>query len=198
MKKNWKTSSRFLGWILIGASSVGLLASFTLLHETFELAKNPSYNPTCNINVFIGCKSAMASKEADILFGIPNPAYGIAAFSALFVFGVLVLAGTAFKPWIWLAGVGAAGLGLLGCVFLYLTSLFSLGMICPWCFATWVITIATFWALVTHAVAADRFSVPTWLQRAKDRWLRYSVGILVAIYFLLIFGILVHFNQALF
>jgi uncharacterized membrane protein len=140
----------------------------------------------------------MASKEADILFGIPNPAYGIAAFSALFVFGVLVLAGTAFKPWIWLAGVGAAGLGLLGCVFLYLTSLFSLGMICPWCFATWVITIATFWALVTHAVAADRFSVPTWLQRAKDGWLRYSVGILVAIYFLLIFGILVHFNQALF
>lgn len=198
MSKTWKTSSRFVGWVLAVSASLGLLASFTLLHETFEVAKNPTYNPTCNINVFISCKGAMASDSAAIFFGLPNPAIGIATFTALLVFAVLLLSGAAFKPWIWLAGVGAATFGLGLSAYFYFESLLVIGTICPWCSVTWVTTIAAFWAVLTYSLGTKQFPLPKWLQGIAAFWVKYASVILATIYALLILGILFRFNEALF
>ncbi len=92
----WQSSSRVVGIVLAGLAVVGLLASFTLLYDTFEVARNPAYNPSCNINPVLSCQSVMSSDQAEIV-GIPNPAFGIAAFSALAAFAVLLVAGSRFS-----------------------------------------------------------------------------------------------------
>lgn len=195
---NWKASTKFVGWVLLVCAAIGLLASFTLLHETFEVAKNPAYVPSCNINPFLSCTSSMASPESKLVFGIPNPAFGIAAFTALFVFSVLVLAGTQFKRWVWAAGIGAAAGGVLFSAFLYFTSLFALGTICPWCFTTWVITIGAFWAITTYSLSSGVLALGADGQKFAEFWARYATVILVATYILLVFGILIRFREALF
>lgn len=198
MKTTWKTSSRFVGWFLAVSAALGLVASFTLLHETFQVAKDPSYNPACNLSVFISCQGAMSSDSAELFFGVPNPAIGIATFTALLVFGVLVLSGAAFKPWIWLGGVAATLFGLGLTAFFYFESLLKLGTICPWCSVTWLVTIATFWIIVTHALAAKHITVPKQLKAVANFWVKYATVILATIYAALILGILFRFSEVLF
>ena len=198
MNKSWKTSSKIIGWVLAACSALGLVASFTLLHETFELAKNPNYVPSCNLSVFISCQGAMASDSSALFLGIPNPAMGIAAFTALFVFAVLLLSGAKFKPWVWLAGIGAASAGLLVTLFFYFESVLKLGTICPWCAVTWVATVAVFWTVITHVFAAKHVTLSKKLQGVSTFWLRYDSVILVSTYALLVVGILYRFREILF
>lgn len=140
----------------------------------------------------------MSSDYANLLFGIPNPALGIAMFTALFVFGVLIISGARFKPWIWLAGIGATLFGLGLTTFFYFESLLVLGTICPWCAVTWVVTIATFWIILTHSLAAKQITIPKRFKKAADFWVQYASVILAVLYVALVFGILFRFNEALF
>lgn len=188
----WQQSTKVLGGVLAICAVIGLGASFTLLGDTFAVARDPSFNPSCNINPLLSCASVMESDQAEFL-GIPNPAFGIAAFTALLVFAVLVWVDTKFKPWVWKAGLGAATAGLAYVVYLYLTSLLVLGTICPWCFVTWLVTIATFWALWTHALA-EGYVGSTKIRAAL---VRNAPLILASLYAVLLFGILIRFHEAL-
>ncbi len=194
--KTWRESSRVTGAILLVASLIGLLASFALLHETFAVLKNPTYNPSCNISPIVSCSSVMLEPESEIL-GLPFAAFGAAGFGALLAFSVLVLAGTKFREWIWWGGIAAAGAGLLGTLYLYLLSLFNFGTVCPWCFTTWITTIAVFWALVTHVLAAKRITVNRRYKKLASWWVTYAPMILAAWYVLLLFSIFVRFKDAL-
>ncbi len=178
-------------------SVIGLLASFTLLRDTLEVARDPSFNPSCNINPILSCQSVMSSSQAEIL-GIPNPAFGIAAFTALFVFAVLVLARTSFALWIWKVGVAAATAGLLFTLYLYLTSIIVLGTICPWCFVTWLVTVAIFWSLITYTLAVKIIVLPKKLLFLSRVWVRYASLILASWYVALVFILLLRFREALF
>ncbi len=198
MIKNWKTSQHFIGWFLGICSIIGLLASFTLLHETFAVAKNPSYVPSCSINPFISCTGAMKSAQASAILGIPNPAFGIAAFTALLVFAVLLLAGTKIPSVIWKAGIVVALIGLCSSVHLYFVSILTLGTICPWCFATWIITIATSWVIITHSFATNQLTLSGRFKKWSTGWVNYAGLILAIVYALMIFGILVRFSEVLF
>lgn len=178
-------------------SVIGLLASFTLLRDTLEVARDPSFNPSCNINPILSCQSVMSSSQAEIL-GIPNPAFGIAAFTALFVFAVLVLARTSFASWIWKVGIAIATAGLLFTLYLYLTSITVLGTICPWCFVTWLVTVAIFWSLITYTLAAKIIVLPKKLLFLSRVWVRYASLILASWYVALVFILLLRFREALF
>lgn len=198
MKKSWLSSSKNVGKILLICAAVGLLASLTLLHDTFEHIRNPDFNPICNINPILSCTSAMGSAEAEIIPGLPNPAFGLVAFGALAAFAVLLIAGTKVPRQIWLAGIGVATAGLAFVIFLYITSLTVLNTICPWCFVTWLTTIAVFWALVTHSLHEKYLVLPKSLEPV-GKWWTNNAGLLLAIlYAVLIFIILVRFNEALF
>lgn len=135
----------------------------------------------------------MESEQAEFL-GIPNPSFGIAAFTALLVFAVLVWSGTTFKPWVWKVGLGVATAGMGYVVYLYLTSLLVLGTICPWCFVTWLVTIATFWALWTHALAKGYVGGSA---KVRIALVRNASLILASLYAVLLFGILIRFHEAL-
>lgn len=192
-----KKSSTLYGVLLTLFAGVGLLASFTLLHETFLVANDANYAPSCNISPLLSCESAMKSEYGES-FGIPNPAFGIAAFSALGVFGVLLLAGTSFAKWIWRLALVAATAGLAFALYLYSVAIFALGSVCPWCFVTWLVTIGATWAVVTYTLKANIFTVPTWVKPYATFW-RKNPGLVLAIaYAALIFGLLLRFYESLF
>lgn len=192
-----KKTSTIYGGLLALFAAVGLLASFTLLHETFLVANDANYAPSCNINPLLSCESAMKSEYGES-FGIPNPAFGIAAFTALGVLGVLLLAGTSFSKWIWRAAVLAATAGLVFALYLYSVAMFVLGSVCPWCFVTWLVTIGAAWAVVTYTLKANIFTVPKWVKPYATFW-RKNPGLVLAIaYAALIFGLLLRFYESLF
>jgi uncharacterized membrane protein len=195
-KKKLKAATLY-GVILAVCAAIGVFSSFSLLHETFAVAKDPSYSPSCNVNPLVSCASAMSSEQGEIL-GIPNPAFGIAAFTALFTFAVLLVSGEIFKRWVWRAGLVAATGGLAFALYLYSTAMFVLGSICPWCFVTWVIVVAIFWAFVTYTLREKVLTPPGWLKPVTTIWVNNAGLVLAILYAALIFGLLIRFHEALF
>ena len=197
MKKFFKALHVRTGVMLAVFAFVGLIASFSLLHETFAVANDPGYEPSCNINPLVSCASAMASDQGEIL-GIPNPAFGIAAFTALFTFAVLLVSGARFARWVWGAAFAAAIAGLGFALYLYFTAMFVLGSICPWCFVTWIVTVGIFWAIVTYVLREKLITIPKWKKRAAAFWVKSAGLILAVLYAVLILGLLIRFREALF
>ncbi|NDG09878.1 MAG: Vitamin K epoxide reductase, partial [Actinobacteria bacterium] len=56
--------------MLFGAIS-GFIASFLLTVDKIKILKDAKFNPSCNINEVLNCKSVMLSKQAEV-FGFPN------------------------------------------------------------------------------------------------------------------------------
>lgn len=93
---------KFYPWLLVIGGILGLLAAFVLTMDKFEILKDPNYEPSCNLNPIIACGSVIVTNQASA-FGFPNPFIGLAAFSAVVVVGVSLLADMKItKPWYWL------------------------------------------------------------------------------------------------
>lgn len=185
-----------MGIVLAVLAAVGLLASFTLLHETLEVAKSPTYEPSCNINPLISCSSVMSRPESEVL-GLPFAAFGVAAFSALLTFAVLLAAGSKFAPWVWKAALLASLGGMAAIIWMIVLSLVSFGTICPWCFVTWLTTIGIFWTLVSYVGAARPIKLPKSCDASAKLWVKFAPMILAAMFVALLFIIFLRFNEAL-
>ncbi len=136
--------SRIMPWLLLIGGFVGLVCAFIITVEKIDLLKNPQYVPPCNLNPVISCGSVMASKQA-AAFGFPNPIIGLVAFSILITLGVVLLAGSTLKRWLWW-GLGAGSLfGVCFVHWLFFQSVYRIHALCPYCMVVWVVTITTFW-----------------------------------------------------
>ena len=194
MSKKSTLSHKLVGTWLTILGSLGMLASVTLLHDVIELAKNPSFVPICSINPILSCTSVMASAQAEV-FGIPNPVFGVIAFTMLITFGILLTAKTTFTRWIWGAALAAGVMGVIFAHWLFFQSMFVLGTICPWCSLVWVITIAIFWLLVSYVLDHELFGTTKKLTVMRSIWRRYRTAVLIAWYLLLIAIVFVRFND---
>lgn len=157
----WQSSQKFIGIFLAVAGVLGLLASFELGMETLEVAKNPDYNPSCNISPILSCSKVMASEYSEFL-GIPNPFLGLMGFSALLVIAFLNIVGVTLPKRVWaLIQLAAVG-GFVFVLWLFSASLNAIGSICPWCSLLWLSTVAIFWAITVHTSSIgvyDRWKV---------------------------------------
>lgn len=196
MSKNWKKSNKFLGVLLGILATIGLVASLTLTHEVIATLKDPTYDPTCNISPWLSCESVMSRSEAEVL-GLPFSVFGVAGFGALLAFAVLVYDGTKFRAWVWKAAVAVAGLAILFTLHLYILSLFSFNTMCPWCFVTWLTAIAIFWSLVTYVLASSVVKLPKKMRKLGVFWTKNAVMILAAWYVLLVFSVVLRFQEAI-
>ena len=131
----------------------------------------------------------MNTEQASLL-GMPNTVFGIAGFTALVTIGVMLLAGTAAKKWLWImlqVGVSAA---ILFVHYLFFEAVFRIQAICPWCFAVWMVTIPIFWYTTIYNLQAKNMVLPgklgTWLSRQA---ITHHGNILV-VWYLAIFAIL--------
>jgi len=190
----WQTSQKRLGVVLTILSILGLGASFVLTYDTIEKIKNPGFNPACNISPIISCGKAMTSIQGETL-GIPNPVFGIMAFTALLAFAVMLMAGGRYKKWLWLLAEGVALLGVLFAHYLFFISMVVLGSICPWCSLVWVTTIAVFWYITTHLVATGILSWQRASHKIAEFWQTYAVPVLIVWYLILIVIVFLRFHE---
>jgi uncharacterized membrane protein len=188
------TFHKVLPYIFIVCGMIGMLASFMLTYEKIHVLEHPGYKPACSISPIISCESAMSSPYASIN-GMPDSVFGLIAFTALAVFGVLLASGAKFKRWIWLFAQVAVVGGLIFAKALIIYSLFFLNKICPWCATVWISTILVFWGVTIYNLREGNFGVPKGklLKHIIDFVLKNSVPIILCWYGLILLTILVRF-----
>ncbi|MEU5223675.1 vitamin K epoxide reductase family protein [Streptomyces toyocaensis] len=140
---------RGIGWLMTVTGAVGWLASFRLTVDDWRLLRDPAYRPSCDVGPVVGCGSAMASEQGNLL-GFPNMLLGLGAFAVVAALGTAVLTGARLHRALWLALNGGA-LAAVGFVhWLIWQSLYELNRLCPYCAVVWVVTIALFWYVTLH------------------------------------------------
>ncbi len=184
------TLAKALPFILIGAGIVGLLASLALTYDKIQLLQNSAYEPSCNINPVFSCLSVMKTEQASFA-GMPNTLFGIVAFTALTTVGFVLAAGATLKRWIWQAMQLAATLGLLGMLYLFFQGVYRIGVICPWCFVVWMITIPTFWYITLFNLREGHLKLSGKLT-SWNTFLQKNHGNILTVFYIIIFGILLY------
>lgn len=192
VSRNQLTLTRILPYILISASILGLLASFTLTYDKIHVLSDASYDPNCNINPILSCGSVMKTEQSSLL-GVPNTIFGLMAFSMLLTFGVLLATGVKVKRHIWIVAQIAATGGVIFMHYLFFQGVYRINAICPWCFLIWIITIPTFWYITIYNIRENNVMLPYSLLPIRTFILKYHAEILFTWYLIILGIILEHF-----
>ncbi|AEW97684.1 MULTISPECIES: vitamin K epoxide reductase family protein [Streptomycetaceae] len=157
-------AGRAFGVLLVICGALGLLASWVITIDEFELLKNPNFVPSCSINPILSCGNIMKSAQAKV-FGFPNPMIGLVAYPVVICVGMAALAGARFRRWFWLGLQTGSLLGVVFVTWLQYESLYTIGNLCLWCMLAWVVTIATFWYTAVHNVKHGIIPAPAKLRQ---------------------------------
>lgn len=190
--KMLRLSARSFAIILIITGLVGLAASFVLTVDKIHVLRDPSFDPSCNINPVLSCGSVMKSSQAEIR-GIPNTIFGLIGFSGVITTGVTLLAGAKLHRRFWQAWMVGMGAGLVMMLYLMFQSIFRLGNLCIYCMATWASLIPLIWYSVLWSLQHEFIPV---LPRAETfvRFIRREhLAIIILIYFAIITLLVHHF-----
>lgn len=187
MKQTKQTTSksssrleRWAPWILTIGGGVGVLASLGLSIEEFIHLKDPSAQLGCDINPIIGCGSILDTWQGHALFGIPNQFLGAIAFTVIATVGVGILAGAKYKKWFWQLVHLSLFAGVIFVHWFIFQSLFVLKHLCPFCMATWVTTIVTFWYLLLYGLRAEHLRLHGSLRMLNTFAQKYHLEIVVS------------------
>ena len=139
--------------LVLICSLVGIVASVGLLLSERSLLKNPDEALSCDINPLVGCSDFLTSQYNTAFFGIPNAIWGLAFFSGMAGLAFAWLAHAHFATWLWrLISLAMAGASAW-LIWFWHVSFFDKGTMCPFCLATWCVTIP----LIIH----------TWIRAAQ-------------------------------
>lgn len=142
----------------------GLLAAAALIVEKIESLAHPGTELACNFSLLVGCSASLNSEQGSLL-GIPNPVLGLVFWSAIVTIGAVIVA-VELPRWMWLA----LTLGMTGAfalvVWFIIQSIYVIGVLCPWCMLTWIVTIPLFLLVIGHALRSGVLPVPPRVRRA--------------------------------
>lgn len=184
--------------MLVGAI-ISLIASFVLSMEAIELAKNPDAVLSCSINAVLNCATVGVHPSAH-LFGFPNSFLGLIAEPVVITVAIAGLAGVHFPRKFMFVAQICYTLGFIFALYLFYTSYFIIGALCPWCLTVTATTTFVWFAITRYNIRennlylSDRASA--WAKRfiSKD----YDKLALFTIVFILVAAILVKYGRALF
>ncbi|MFI7319281.1 vitamin K epoxide reductase family protein [Streptomyces venezuelae] len=153
--------SRALALLLVITGAGGLLASWVITLDKFELLKDPNFQPGCSINPVVACGSIMKSEQAEA-FGFPNPMLGLVAYGIVICVGMSLLAGARFPRWYWLTFNAGMLFGVGFCTWLMIQSLYHINALCLWCTLAWIMTLVMFWYVTSSNIRAGFLPAPAW------------------------------------
>lgn len=183
---------RILPWILIFAGTVGIIAAFIITEDKAKLLEDPNYKPSCSLNPVVSCGSVMESEQAKA-FGFPNPYIGLIGFPVLITLGVLLLANSKFKRFIWL-GLNAGLLFGVGFVhWLFYQSVYDIQALCMYCIAVWIVIILSFWYVTLYNLRHKNIVLPKKIQPVEKFVQKHHLDILLFWYLTITVLILHHF-----
>lgn len=171
--KKWFTPSNSVYLILLFFSIVGLLCSFILTQEKFEILKNADTTLSCSINSVINCGPVIRSHQASA-FGFMNTFIGLSMFASLITIAVIGLSGIKLKRWFMFCLEIGVFLGLIFAYWLLFQSAVIIGTLCPYCVAT-TFSVTMIFAAVTHLnILQDNLYLPDKLNKKLQGWLELS------------------------
>ncbi|MFM7624017.1 MAG: vitamin K epoxide reductase family protein [Actinomycetota bacterium] len=162
--------------MLIGAIS-GFVASFLLTIDKIKILKDSQFNPSCNINEVLNCKSVMLSKQAEV-FGFPNSLIGIAAFAIFIAVAIALLGGVEFPGWFLNVALGGTILGVLFSHWLAYQTTFVIGALCPYCMVAWFGNFL----ILSSLIQAKHQARPTNLQVEGDTSIVQRINTFIPIF----------------
>ena len=169
-----RTSTQYVYIIVLVFSVIGLLCSFILTQEKFEILKNANATLSCSINAVLDCGPVIRSHQASA-FGFMNTLIGLATFSSLITIAVAGLSGVKFKKWFMLGLEIGTGLGLIFAYWLLYQSAVIIGALCPYCVTT-TFSVTMIFAAVTHLnILQDNLHLPKKLSRQLKAWLKRDI-----------------------
>jgi len=133
---NLLASRRFTGVFMLFGAASGFIASLLLTIDKIKILKDAQFNPSCNINEVLNCKSVMLSKQAEV-FGFPNSLIGIGAFAIFIAVAIAILGKVNFPSWFLSIALGGTILGVIFSHWLAYQTTFVIEALCPYCMVAW-------------------------------------------------------------
>ena len=184
--------------MLVGAIA-SLIASFVLSVEAVELAKNADVVLACNFNAVLNCATVGLHPSAH-LFGFPNSFLGLIAEPIVITVAIAGLAGTKFPRLFMFVAQIFYTLGLIFAFWLFGTSYFVIGALCPWCLLVTATTTFVWFAITRYNIREGNLYLSAGLEKALHRFIDkdYDKMALFTIVFVLVAAILAKYGPYLF
>jgi len=183
--------------MLVGAL-LSLLAAFVLSVEAIQLAKNPNASLSCSVNVVLNC-ATVAKHPTFELFGFPNSFLGMIAEPVVITVAIAGLAGIAFpRRFMFAAQIGYT-LGLIFAIYLFFTSMFVIGALCPWCLLVTASTIFVWFSITRYNIRENNLYLPKKIQKADHTFIEkdYDKVVLGSLIVAIVAGILLKYGDGL-
>lgn len=179
------TLKQTLPWLLVILGFIGLICAFILSMEKIALLKDPSYQPSCNLNPVLSCGSIIGTPQASA-FGFPNPFIGLVSYGIVITVGMGLLAGATYKRWFWRGLEAGTVFGISFCAWLAYQSLYSIGALCIYCMIVWSITWPLFWYTTLYNLREGHIPTPKKLKGVVAFAQKHHADILVSLYIIVI------------
>jgi len=183
--------------MLVGAI-LSLIAAFVLSVEAIQLAKNPDATLSCSVNVVLNCATVALHPSAE-LFGFPNSFLGLIAEPVVITVAIAGLAGIAFPRRFMLAAQIGYTLGFIFAIYLFFTSMFVIGALCPWCLLVTASTTFVWFSITRYNIRENNLYLPKKLQKAAYTFVEkdYDKLVLGALMVALVASILLKYGDSL-
>ena len=155
---NLFASRRFSGAFMLFGAVSGFIASFLLTIDKIKILKDAQFNPSCNINEVLNCKSVMLSKQAEV-FGFPNSLIGIGAFAIFIAVAIAILGNVKFPSWFISIALGGTILGVIFSHWLAYQTTFVIGALCPYCMVAWFGNFLILSSLIQSKLASKSLTI---------------------------------------
>lgn len=155
---NLFASRRFSGAFMLFGAVSGFIASFLLTIDKIKILKDAQFNPSCNINEVLNCKSVMLSKQAEV-FGFPNSLIGIGAFAIFIAVAIAILGNVKFPSWFMSIALGGTILGVIFSHWLAYQTTFVIGALCPYCMVAWFGNFLILSSLIQSKLASKSLTI---------------------------------------
>ena len=184
--------------MLVGAIG-SLIASFVLSVEAIELAKNPHAVLSCSINIVLNCATVGIHPSAH-LFGFPNSFLGLIAEPVVITVAIAGLAGVKFPRLFMLVAQLCYPLGLIFAFWLFGTSYFVIGALCPWCLLVTATTTFVWFSITRYNIREKNLYLPSRTQAHLHRFIEkdYDKVMLFGVVTLLVAAIIFKYGNSLF
>ncbi|MCM3898174.1 vitamin K epoxide reductase family protein [Schaalia meyeri] len=161
---------------------IGLVTSFVLSIEAWQLAADSSARFGCDISSVLSCSAVAQTWQARIL-GFPNAFLGIFFEAVVLAISVALCAGVRFPRWYMLGTNLLYTVALFFAFWLFSQSYFVIQVLCPWCLLITLTTTLVFAGLTRINVRDGVIPAPQGLRRAVAQGLDW------ALWGLIIFGV---------
>ncbi|MEI6591424.1 MAG: vitamin K epoxide reductase family protein [Actinomycetes bacterium] len=185
-----------LAWVMIITGLVGLFGAVSLTIERIHVWLNPDATLSCDVNVWISCKSVMLKPQAS-LFGFPNSFLGVLAFLAPIAMGVAALLGYRFGKSLWRVFYAGIGMGMVFVGFLFSQSNYVISILCPYCMVVWAAMIPLFVYTTIFMMREKISGGPKFLLKNIEAIAEWGWVIAIGLELLAIFAMLLRFSGLL-